>query len=72
MDELEVIQSYGAMTAPEIAQILDKSDTAVARCIKFYMKTSDVCMIDVHFAIQHFGKKVFYIENALYKDLFQD
>lgn len=69
MDELEVLNSYGVLTAPEIAEILGKNRVSVSRNIRFYIKINEVKTFSF---INRGTKKVFYFNNELYKDIFQD
>ena len=69
MDELEVIQSYGAMTAPEIAVLTNRNRISSWRSITFFIKTGDVHQVEIQ---EGKIKHVLYIENAIYKDIFQD
>lgn len=70
MDELGVIQSSGIMTAPEIAIKLNKSRNASSRCLRFYLTIKEIKNVEI--ILRPKGRTILYLENGLYKDLFED
>lgn len=70
MDELEVIEKFGVVTAPEIAHILGKTRESASRSLQFYLKINEIKKVEVR--LKPRGKTFFYLINGLYEDLFED
>ena len=68
MNELEVVESMGIISSPEIHHILDKSSVAIRQQLNQLVKRHEVQMIE--FKIRGSVRRRIYMTNELYDFLF--